>query len=408
MRHMIIPGRTAAVFGLAAACALAACTVTGCETPAASAPAPASAAEMPMACTKTGPVVFVVSGRRDSPAPAVTGRMGSAITAAADHGSPLGIVDLDGSPRLIKAGRFSDPSAGNTTARDAARESFENGVAAAIAGTRARAPHADVLDALDVAGRAVHAACGHGGTIFVEDSGLQEIGPVDFRQPDLLAAVPQDVASFLARSHELPDLSGITVWLIGIGDTAPPQQRLSISQRRNLIAIWSAIIHAAGGTARVDATPRSGPAPAGVPTVLTVPVPSAPSWTPGPGAFTHVFADSGNVGFQPNLAVFRDPAAAQQTLRSLASYLIAHPSARILLIGTTAHWGSLAGCRQLSTERADAVRLVLIMLGAGAGQIRTEGLGWRFPGYVNDQAPGGGLLPGPAEHNRSVIVRSLA
>jgi outer membrane protein OmpA-like peptidoglycan-associated protein len=117
-----------------------------------------------------------------------------------------------------------------------------------------------------------------------------------------------------------------------------------------------------------------------------------------------VFPDSGPVGFEPNTAVFRDPAAANAALRQLAQYLAANPAAKIELSGTTAHLGTLAGGRALSLQRAETVKAALVRMGTHPGQIVMQGLAWRFPGYINDQGPDGGLLPGPAEHNRSVIV----
>jgi OmpA-OmpF porin, OOP family len=382
--------------------------LTACASHGSRPPGPeASQAAMPSECTRGGPVVFLVSGRADSPAPGITGTMQDAIVMATNQGSPIGVVDLDGRPQLTLGVRFTDPTAGNGAALSSDAGTFEDSVASWIARTRARAPHADVLDALQVAGRAVRSACRRGGTVYLEDSGLQETGPMNFRQPGLLMANPADVVSFLGRNHELPTaLAGTTVVLIGIGDTAPPQQQLSISEQQNLTAIWSAIIRAAQARVVVDASPRQAAAPAHVPQVLLVSVPTPPEWQPGPGSLTHVFPDSGSVGFEPNTAVFRDPAAARQTLGVLASYLIAHPATRILLTGTTARWGTLAGDIALSLLRAGEVKAVLVSLGASPSQIETRGLGWQFPGYINDQAPGGGLMPGPAEHNRSVIVTS--
>lgn len=390
-----------ALWAAAATVVLAACASNASQQPGPG----SSQAAMPSQCTRGGAVVFVVSGRQNSPTPGLTATMRDAIITATNQESPIGVVNLDGRPKLTLGVRFTDPTAGNSSALDNDKATFENSVANWIAGTRATAQHADVLDALQVAGRATRAACGYGGTIYLEDSGLQETGPMSFRQPDLLMADPHEVVSFLSRNHELPTaLAGTIVVLIGIGDTAPPQQQLSISQQQNLTAIWSAIIRAAKARVMVDSSPRQAPAPAHVPRVLLVPVPAASPWQPGPGNLTHVFSDGGPVGFEPNTAVFRDPTAASRTLRTLADYLIANPSVRILLTGTTAHWGTLASCIALSLQRAGEVKAVLVQLGASPSQIKTRGLGWRFPGYVNDQAPGGGLLPGPAEHNRSVIV----
>jgi outer membrane protein OmpA-like peptidoglycan-associated protein len=333
--------------------------------------------------------------------------MQAAATTAVDSGSAMGLLNVDGNPQLVAASAFSDPSAGNTTALDVDKANYLLQFKTAVAQLRAKAPHVSVLEALDKAGRAVRAACRHGGTIYLADSGLSDTGPVDFCQQGLLQANPADVVAFLRREGDLPHLKGISVVLVGIGDTAPPQHPLSISQRTNLIAIWSAIVKAGGASSvQVDPAPRSGLAPSGVPTVTLVPVPRTPTWKPSDRKFS--LPDSGPVGFQPNTAVFRDPVGAAAALKKIAEYLIANPSAKITLSGTTAHWppgpSSLASDKWLGFRRALACKAVLVRLGVARGRIAARGLGWKFPGYENDQGPDGTLLPGPAEHNRSVIL----
>jgi OmpA-OmpF porin, OOP family len=390
----------ARLVALTAAVAAFTALIVGCSQPAGQKQQPPPA--MPDGCTKTGPVVFAVSGRADSPAPGLTTAMVTAATAAIGDGSAIGIVDVDGSPALIKANAFN-PSGLNSVALASDEDSYLRGVETAVEAIRATHPHADVLDALEVAGRAIRAACPYGGTIYLEDSGLQETGWVNFRQ-GLLSAQPSDVVRFLAAQHELPQLSGINVIFSGLGDTAPPQAPLSISQRSSVIAIWTSIAKAAGAASvTIDPSPRIGiAAPRDVPQVLLVPVPAPQGWSSSDHRY--VFPDNGPVGFLPNVAVFRDPAAAQAALRSLATYLIANPSARILLTGTTARVPPLTGCIALSLKRAKAVRQVLVGDGADYRQIYVAGVGWEFPGYENDQGPDGTLIPGTAEHNRSVIV----
>jgi OmpA-OmpF porin, OOP family len=376
---------------------------TGCDQQG-TATAPASVTPA-AGCARTGPVVFVVSGRQNSPAPALSGPMGCAAWQAILDGAPIGVVDLDGRPHQSLSIRFTDPGV-NTAALHNDEQNYYSELASAVQRTRAKYAHADMLDALDVAGRAIHADGATNGTVYVEDSGLQETGPVNFRQPGMLEADPVEVIRFLAKEHELPDLTGIKVIFIGLGDTAPPQAPLSIAQRAGLQAIWLGIAKAGGAETQLNQTPRSGAAaPRGVPPVHLVDVPAEPPWTPGQPSYP--LPDTGSVGFEPNLAVFRDPPAAEATLKPIARYLVANPSVRIELTGTTAHWGSLAGSRELSLERADAVKAVLVRLGARPAQILTRGLGWQFAGYQNDQGPDGTLLPGPAEHNRSVIVTTL-
>jgi hypothetical protein len=225
---------------------------------------------LPQKCTRGGPVVFVVSGRQNSPMPSLMDSMAAAAVRAIYEGSTIGRVNLDGRPKLVAAGAFNDFHQ-NSLAIKQAQKSFAHSLAERISHIRATSAHADVLDALDVAGNAVRAACSHGGKVYLADSGLQETGQVNFRKPGLLDASPTQVAMQLKREHELPYLKGMTVELIGIGDTSPPQQQLDIAQRNNLIAIWSAIIKASGANVGVDRTPRGGPAPTHVPPVLLVP-----------------------------------------------------------------------------------------------------------------------------------------
>jgi OmpA-OmpF porin, OOP family len=384
---------------IAAASIAATATLAACSSPAHD---PASNPPPAVVRARCAPVVDVVSGRMNSPAPGLTTAMHAAAGRAVRRSAPIGLVNLDGSPQLVALSKFSDPGA-NPAALAQAQQAFLSSFASAVAHTRAARPHADVLDALEVAGRAIHGECASG-TMYLEDSGLQETGPLNFRQPGLLSADPADVVRFLRREHELPDLSGITVVLTGIGDTAPPQLPLSIAQRASLTAIWSAIATAAGAASvQASSTPRAGiSAPAHVPPVLLVPVPPESPWTPS--RVNYRFPDSGAVGFMPNTTAFRAPSAVSAALRPIARYLIANRTAKIELTGTTAHWGSFGASLTLSRQRAEAVKAVLVSMGAYPGQITTRGLGWRFPGYQNDQGPGGTLLPGPAEHNRSVVV----
>lgn len=361
---------------------------------------------MPAICTAAGPVVFAVSGRQDSPAPGLTTMMQSALQQAATENSAVGVVNVDGTPRLIAAS-----SAGTQGMNTGAEQQYAGNFAAAVAekiqSVRATSPHADVLDALELAGRAIRAACSHGGIIFLEDSGLEDVKPLDFTQPGLLEALPSDVVSFLSGENEIPDLAGITVVLVGVGDAAPPQQPLAIGQQSHLRAIWSAVIEAGRGRVETDPSPRSGnAAPIGVPPVNLIAVPPLAGWPAGEG-LSVMLPDAGPVGFQPNTAKFRNPSAARDALRDIALYLLDHPTARIELTGTTARWGGDKWDNTLSGWRANAVMSALISLGVSKGQIVAHGVGWRSPCYEPDGGPNGPFLEPQAQHNRSVIVTLL-
>src|SRR5262249_11813876 len=103
-------------------------------------------------------------------------------------------------------------------------------------------------------------------------------------------------------------------------------------------------------------------------------------------------------------AVFRNPSAARATLQGLADQLRSGRQ-RVTLTGTTATDGTEQYRNTLSLQRAGAVRDVLISLGVAADRIAPPvGVGSHGPNHVNDLAADGSLLPGPAAHNRSVVV----
>jgi OOP family OmpA-OmpF porin len=355
----------------AAAVTALATLAAGCASHGSAPEPPPPTASMPQVCTKAGPVVFAVSGRQNSPAPVLTGAMQAAAATAVRQGSAIGLVDLDGRPRLIMAGAFSDPGA-NPLALQAAQRHFLNSLTSAVEHTRAAWPHADVLDALNVAGHAIRAACPHGGTIYLEDSGLQETAPVNFRETGIIGAAPADVVSFLAHQGDLPYLTGITVVLAGLGDTAPPQVPLSIGEQQNVTAIWVAIANAGGATSvRVDPAPLGGPAPARVPLVLPVPVPAASSM-PGPGG-TLITSLPDVLLFYFNSATLAPTADA--VLRPLAERARSQHLG-VSIAGYASPEGSAAYNIALSERRAMAVRDRLIALGLPADQItRVTGVG---------------------------------
>ncbi len=394
-----------AAAGVALALSLAACG----STPSSSQEAVTGAAVMPTGCGDGGPTVLAVAGHANSPAPTMTTTMGQAVANAATAGTPVGVVSIEGVPRLVAAGAFGS-EAGNSAAREADRAAFTAGVAGAVSGLRAGTPHAGYVQGVQTAADAVRAACATGGSIYLAGSGLQDTGALDFSRSGLLGADPREVVDFLRANDQLPDLTGISVTLVGIGATAPPQTPLDQASRNDLIAIWTAILEAAGASGvQVDPSPRSGPAPAGVPEVATVPVPEPPVFPTTCSVTNFMLPDTGPVGFLPDVATFRDRATARADLALIADALGECSAAKITLIGTTSSAGEQtpageAGRRELSQQRAEAVKAVLVDLGIEVGRITTVGDGQHFVGYENDRDPQGVLLPGPAARNRSVLL----
>jgi OmpA-OmpF porin, OOP family len=387
--------------------------VTACgSAPAATGSGPnESAAVMPNGCgSGSGPVVLAVAGHANSPTPALSTAMGQAVATAAESGSPVGLVSIEGQPRLVRAGSFSS-DAGNPAARTADRDNFLSAVTEQVSGLRATTPHADYLKASQISTDAVHAACRAGGTIYLSGSGLQDIGDLNFSASvDLLGAAPNDVVTFLRGRHELPNMQGVAVVLVGVGDTSAPQEPLDLASKSNLVAIWSAVLQAAGATVTVDPSPRGGNAPTGVPEVTPVVVPGAAGFPHSCSIADFRLPDTGPVGFLPDVPTFRDHPAADTAIRKIGTSLTACPGAKITLTGTTSSAGDTTfagedGRRTLSLQRAQAVKDMLAARpGIDASTITIAGNGYHFAGYENDRDAQGLLLPEPATRNRAVLV----
>ncbi len=351
-----------------------------------------------------GPVGIAASSRASSPAVETTPSVGAVLQHAVDKQEYVALFDTDGSPS--KVGELTLTSeAKNPQAR--AQESSDQlaRLDGGLQKIRANAPEADPLGALDEAARSVHAQSDRG-TVVLMDSGLQTAGALRYQSSKLLLASGEDVVAFLRSSGELPDLSGLTVVLSGLGDTARPQARLDIASRNRLVEQWTAIAKAGGAACvHVDSQPMTDAAPAGLPHVTTVAVPKPvrPKLT----LSRPVALREDSVGFQDNSDHLRDAALARRDLKPIAGQIV-HGHHKVSLVGTTATAGTEQGRRTLSLERAQAVKRLLVSLGVPAADVSTRGAGTHYPAHVKDLDASGNLIPQAAVQNRAVFLTVLS
>ena len=348
-----------------------------------------------------GAVSFVIGARSNMPAPRLDGLALAPLRAAVEDQSYVSIVVADGVPEVTGEKELLIEGA-NDVARDQSRRENERGVEEGILTATADDEESDMLAALELAARTIRSRETSPRTIVVVDSGLSTVAPLDFTQPGMLDAEPQEVVSYLQQKEALPDLSGLAVVWQGLGDTAAPQEPLTIGQRRNLEAIWTAILAAAGDPdPEFEDAPLIDEGPEGLPDVTPVPIPQGPECTPG-----RIVLTSADVAFQPDSADFRDPSQARSVLQSVAEQLIA-AGATATLTGTTADVGDKPGQIELSRARAQTVADELVDLGVPSNVLSVDGVGSDFPGHVPDHAPDGSLDPAAAAENRKVIVESI-
>jgi OmpA-OmpF porin, OOP family len=377
----------ARLLALAAVLATAGFTVAACSS-------------KPCPTTPVPGIAIAVGNRANSPVPVLPDelqqKLNELIDAIQGQEGTRGVtfIRVDGQPSVGCSVTF-DSNLKNDIARNKAKSDAFATVSRMARALPAAKQEADVLTALADAAR----AAAPGGVVVLVDSGLQTTAPLNFTQPGLLDADAGEIADELSNRHALPDLSDRTVILAGIGYTAAPQQPLDSGRIDHLTDIWSTIATRAGATqVIVSRKPNTDPAPTGVPAVSGVPVPALDNIQLGCNS-TSVFTNDSSVGFLADSTTFRDADKADAVLAKFSDWLRTNPSARAVVTGNVAHYGTDDGDGGLSRARAEAVRDALVAAGAPAAQITARGDGW-------GPLPAKNAPPGAAydQLNRRVVI----
>ena len=359
---------------------------------------PAEAVDLACPIQPGGPVTLAIGARANSPTPVLPPAIVDLMREAAKQSQKISLVRVDGAPSTALEATFKTEAA-NDVARRSELDNFLRQLQGKVDALRPKTAEADVLAAINEAARITP----EGGTVVVLDSGLQTAGQLQFQSPGTFGADPVEVVDYLTKRSLMPRLAERSVVLVGLGNTADPQQPLDPSLRTKVTSLWQTIVSKAGASCveTLDTAGSRKSVTTDVP-VTAVAVPTVPPFSP---CGETVLRDGDTVGFLGDQAVFRDPAAARRTLQDLAT-LVINGRQRVELIGTTAMAGpSEAGRIALSERRAAAVKDVLVELGVPADRITTRGVGATWPDRVPDVAPDGSLIPTAAALNRSVIVR---
>lgn len=357
-------------------------------------------------------VVVVVGVHANMPRPTLTAAAGTPtspeLTCALDHllieGGDLTVIGVDGQPeasteRLAPMSTKASPQnerGWERVLRDE-RSKLEQ-----LLAVSAEHEGADLYRALELALRSA-SIDPEGSAVFVLDNGLTDRGVVDLTQTQWFDTDASLAVETLAESGPpLQESPGATVVLSGMAATALPQEPLSIEQERMVSAIWTELLQRAGATVKVKpaawATNASNPTE--LKTGLVMPEEEGVSPPPPPPP---VPLDPDALGFTPDDAVPDLSEDAVGALRRFVQFQEEEEDARLYVIGRTdstptTRWASN---ERLSQARADAVRDVLVELGADRRQIVSSG-----QGYVGCPPDGGQARADTQKQakNRIVIV----
>ena len=298
----------------------------------------------------------------------------------------------------------------------------------------AKTPEVDTLSALTIAGDKLNASDCSVKKVILDDSCLSTTGLLNFASSQLL--IEEDAESIveqLVDRKSLPNLSGVNVEVIGLGQTSGDQTSLTPSLKAQLTEIWQAILSSSGATVTINTTPlkatteseQSLPAVSTITVIkdsltLTVPTyveetsveettpteetPVTPIETPVTPFIEEVVRfDETSVKFKSNTAELADKDKATAALKPIGEILKNNPDLTVYLAGMTASTGGDG--KQLSLERAKTVKSLLLDMGAKEKQVSCVGLG-RTENFlrVNDLDSDGNLMENKAKLNRAVFL----
>lgn len=385
--------------------------LTGCSNP------------DPSAETSKPAVAYVISNTAnskpvDSSAPLIQDTM---LDATMNYGYSF-IVRVDGDPALVSAEDLNIDEQNKTASkerlkRDAASKA--SNLLQIVDGVTPLNPEADYLAAIRLSASSLRSLDSSytSRTIICCGSGLSTSGYLNFRN-NLLSAEPQVIVDMLKEREALPDLSGITVYFLGIAQVEAPQEKLTPKQSNNLTSIWKAVVEASGGefvsndyiavsdeTRTTDSLPSVSVVdiPSDTPIVFDTDVLEQTDAEESNAFDEPVALEESQVEFVADEAAYRNPEAALETIRPIADYLAEHESVSLLLVGSTAGDITDESALRLSQARADAVKKTLCDdLGIDESRIHTLGMGSSAPWHISN----GGYDGAAASRNRSVTLIS--
>ena len=363
-------------------------------------------------------LIIILGAHANSNAPDLT-LIEDTVLSACSQGAEIKVIIDDGEPFIAET--FNIPEIADNLSdsnKEKKARSYAKQVLSACQSAKAKTEEVDSFSALSLAERCVEEDTANNTELVILDTMLPTIGMVNFSESPLFSMnVEQLAASF---SGKLSNLCDIKITAYGIGDVAGEQPRLSNIDYNNLILFWKTFFKSIGNS---DANIQRIPSKAlesyeDLPRVSVVPVSIDEPDTMFVDTENNTQAladgivysfDTKYITFNVNSAEILNEEQAMASLRELADYLKTYPQP-IVLVGMTATSGSAESSRELSLERAMAVKSLLQEKLGVESQITCIGTGHdstnRF--HKNDLDSDGHLIERIAQENRTVLVMSEA
>lgn len=401
-----------AVFAMLGAVALG--SLTGCGNPEQS---NTPAADTPINLT------VVLDVTKNSPAPDLT-FIENDIMQLATYGGHLTVIVDDGSSKdNFHQTDIAPPDKGKTpSAQKKEIQRHASQIGTEIMAMKARTPEKNTISSLYTASNNT-VQNGQKNVLVIFDSGIQTVGAGRMTDLRVVNDNSDQLIKNLKENRNIPDMSAFSeIRWYGMGQVAGEQEEPLPKDVEELKKYYVNLFKEGGCTVADNMfdsrTYSSTPADYdrnSLPEVSTVLVSQIPEIdfeeekvTDGGkiniGITIPILEDM--VAFQPNTAVLADKAKAEEVIKPIAEK-IKNTIGNLVLIGTCATYGNADSAVKLSTERAEAVKELLISAGVEKDRILVFGAGYNDKALcVTDTDENGNLVEASAKKNRAVWLMS--
>ena len=344
------------------------------------------------------------------------------------YGGYIGVIIGDGNPREIARYDYFKPEAKTEKERDLQIYEDSNRVLNFLKNERNRAevPENDLLKAIQEAHRMLNVFDDIASNekrkiknrqIIIMDNGIvtkgdihfisRGINRINFRETAAFEEFINDLTGELYTDKLIPDLSGVNITFMGLGDVANPQEELPNYIKDGLKNLWTSIFNK-GNANRVDFKDY----PRGTrPNEYLIDNTGFPYVTPIRferfiNRNEPIIVYSDEVSFVANSANYVNQENAELLLRSytelLNSYL-RQTGAKIYIVGSMAEYPRGERSTDLSTRRAMTVRDTLVKFGLPEDRLEAFGLGINYPDR-EDEWLNNVFNEAIAKNNRKVVL----
>jgi len=304
----------------------------------------------------------------------------------------INIIVSDGEPYVAKTITIPKQKEGLSRKKlEKNAEQYTEEICSYVTMLEPKTPESDPLKAINLAARMLNneETTDNNKILIYSGTGIGTKGMINFNS--ILLSNDVDVITHkLQQEDTVPQLNGVGIYCIGVGEPVGKQVRPSEKEYRFIKALYKQIFNISGANkiefAAIGENTTDG-------------VDGLPYVTPVVFSDTTTISEE-EIGFKVNTAEFLDEKSAMQQLEKIAQY---YDNKRLLIIGLASSEGGDSTNQRLSEKRAAKVGQIMSQFGEFV-EVKTLGLGFDKRFCERDTDLKGNLIESVAHRNRKIII----